>query len=126
MKKNKVSVLFFLSLLLFIIFGCSKSGKKDEDKVILRLATVLPADHPSCQALEFFRNRLGEISSGKIEVQLFLNSQLGKEAETIEMCQAGNIEMLFVSAAPLTQFVPELNALNMPFIYSVVDGQVGK
>ncbi len=129
MKKWILSLV--LIFICFQICGCSK--RQDGDKLVLRLATVLPSDHPSCQALEFFKNRLGELSQGRIDVQLFMNSQLGKEAETIEMCQAGNIEMIYVSVAPLTQFVPELNALSMPFIfrdnehaYQVVDGNIGK
>jgi len=130
MKMTKVLVLFSFFLLVFIS-GCGKNKKGD--KVVLRLASVLPAEHPTSQAMEFFKNRLGEISNGKIEVQLFLNSQLGNATETIEFCQAGNIEMTGASVAPLTQFVPELNALSMPFIfrnsrhaYRVVDGPVGK
>lgn len=130
MRKTRMLVLLTF-VLMIVISGCGKNS--DSDKLILKVATVLPSNHPSYEALEFFKQRLAQLSNGQIDVQLFGNSQLGKEAETIEMCQAGNIEMLNVSVAPLTQFVPELNALNMPFIfrdsehaYRVVDGQIGQ
>ncbi|MHC4122857.1 MAG: TRAP transporter substrate-binding protein [Planctomycetota bacterium] len=130
MKKITVLILLLLSISV-LVNGCGKTEKGN--KIILKVASVLPADHPSSEALEFFSKRLAEISKGKIEVRLFLNSQLGKESETIEMCQAGNLEMVFMSVAPLTQFIPELNALSMPFIfrdsqhmYKVVDGPIGK
>ena len=125
-------LLSFLSLLLLVfIIGCD--CREATDTVIIKVASVLPSDHPSSKALEFFRDRLGEISAGKIEVRLFLNSQLGNATETIESCQTGNLEIVFASAAPLSQFVPELNALSMPFIfrdkaheYAVLDGPIGK
>lgn len=131
MKKFSVCLLFIVCFSLILIVGCGKT--KSSDKTVLKIATVLPTDHPSSKALEFFRDTISEISGGKIQVQIFLNSQLGKQVESIELCQAGNIEMVFVSTAPLTQFIPELNALSMPFIfrdnihaYQVVDGDVGK
>jgi len=114
-----------------ILFSCGKNSD-GTGKRVMRLASVLPEDHPTSQSLAFFAQRLAEVSNNQIDVQLFLNSQLGKEVETIEMCQAGTIEVVAISVAPLTQFVPELNALSMPFIfrdsehaYSVVDGPVG-
>lgn len=128
--KIAVFVIVIVSMLLTIP-SCHR--KDSSDKVIVRLASVLPAEHPSSKALVFFKERLDELSEGKVEVKLFLNSQLGGAIETAEMCQMDNIEVVFVSAASMTQFIPELNALSMPFIfrdnqhaYAVVDGPVGE
>lgn len=113
--------------------GDGASAKSAGKKVIMKAASVLPAEHPSSQALEFMKKRLGELSGGSMEVRLFLNSQLGDATESVESCQNGNTEMVFASVAPLSQFVPELNALSMPFIfrdkaheYAVVDGPIGE
>lgn len=123
-------VLIALSLCLFSL-SCSQ--KKDDDKTVIRIASVLPEDHPSSKALEYFKERLSELSEGTIEVKLFLNSQLGKDTESIELCQGNNIEAVFMSVAPMTQYISDLNALAMPFIfrdsehlYHVVDGQIGQ
>ena len=51
---------------------------------------MLPASHPSSQALVWFQERLAEASQGKIQVKLFLNSQLGKQTETVELSKSGN------------------------------------
>lgn len=113
-----------------LIAGC---GKNDNGKTVITLACALPSDHPSGQALNYFEKRAEELSQGKIDIRLFLNSQLGNTTDTIESCRGGNIEMVLSSAAPMSQFVDALNVLTMPFIfrdkqheYSVVDGPIGE
>jgi tripartite ATP-independent transporter DctP family solute receptor len=138
-RKIAYAFLFYLGCaLLFVSCGGRDSGQGGQqgaapEKAVIKIASVLPAEHPSSQALEFFKTRLGELSGGKIEVQLFLNSQLGSAEESIQNCQGGNIEVTFASVAPISQFVQEFNALAMPFIFrdkphefSVVDGEIGK
>jgi len=140
MKYKKILAAFFVAGLLLLLVSCGNQGGgnqsdtgKQGKKIVLKIASVLPAEHPASQALEFFKNRMQEVSGGMIEVQLFLNSQLGNATESIQNCQGGNIEMTFASVAPLSQFCPELNALGMPFVfrnkdheYKVVDGEIGK
>ncbi len=126
-----------LSFILIAFFCClpslSCSRKEDDGRTIIRVASVLPEDHPSSKALVFFKERLKELSGDTVDVKLFLNSKLGKDTEAIELCKSNNIEAVFMSVAPLLQYIPDLNALAMPFIfrdsehfYNVVDGQVGQ
>lgn len=129
MKNTRIMVLGLLGIL-FCIPACKRQDRSG--KVVIRVASVLPAEHPSSKALRFFEERLDELSSGKVDVKLFLNSQLGSSVETAQMCKMGNLEAAYVSAATMTQFLPEINALTMPFIfsdnhhaYAVVDGEVG-
>ncbi|UCG17432.1 MAG: TRAP transporter substrate-binding protein DctP [Phycisphaerales bacterium] len=99
----------------------------------MKIGHVLPGDHPTAQAIVFFKQRVEALSGGKVEVRLFPNSQLGSANELIAGCQDGNVEAAVVSAAPLAQHVPELNVLVMPFVfrdnehqYAVLDGPVGQ
>jgi tripartite ATP-independent transporter DctP family solute receptor len=135
---------FFSRILLVfggIVFLASCSDRKSQEsgagarpkKIVFKAASVLPAEHPSSKALVFMKTRMEELTGGAMEIQLFLNSQLGNETESIQNCQNGNIQMVFASVAPLSQFVPQLNALAMPFLFrdkahefAVVDGEIGK
>lgn len=139
MKKNVV-LCSMLVLVVLMILSCG--DRRDEQQspsskgikpVVLKVASVLPADHPTSRALDFFKSRIAELSGNAIEVKLFFNSQLGNAEEGIQNCQNGNIEMAFASAAFVAQFVPEYNALGMPFIFrdkahefAVVDEEIGK
>jgi tripartite ATP-independent transporter DctP family solute receptor len=109
--------------------GC---GGEDTDQRVMKVGHVLPDGHPTAAAMTFFKQRVEELSGGKIEVRLFPNSQLGSASELIAGCQSGNVEAAVVSAAPLAQHVPELNVLVMPFVFrddahqhAVLDGPVG-
>ena len=138
MNMKRICAFWSLLLLALLLASCGEPGQEQSsasektEKVIIKVASVLPAEHPSSVALEFLKTRLGELSNGTMEVRLFLNSQLGNATESIQNCKGGNIEMTFASIAPLSQFVLELNALGMPFIfrdktheYAVVDGEIG-
>ncbi len=127
----KKSICFSMAVILCsgLIMGC---GKGESGKTVMKLACVLSQDHPTGQALSYFEKRVEELSLGRIDVRLFLNSQLGNATDTIESCRGGNIEMIATSAAPLAQFAESLNVLTMPFLfrdkqheYAVVDGPIG-
>lgn len=135
--KIKTSLSFLIVMISAILLSsCSESSgpaSPGDGNIVIKIASVLPPDHPASQALEFFKTRLAEESSGRIVVQLFLNSQLGDTMESIQNCRNGNIHAVFASSAPLAQLVPEFNALGMPYIYrdkahefEVLDGSLGQ
>ncbi|MBN1901439.1 TRAP transporter substrate-binding protein [Candidatus Sumerlaeota bacterium] len=140
MGRNISYALAFYLVCGFLLISCggreTGSGSQPgstQEKIVIKIASVLPAEHPSSQALEFFKTRLAELSGGTIEGQLFLNSQLGSAEESIQNCQGGNIQITFASVAPTARHVKEFNALAMPFIFrdkphefAVVDGKIGK
>ncbi len=100
--------------------------------------TVLKAGHAAStsntghKALEFLGQQLSEKTDGRIEIEIFPNSQLGSERELVESIQLGNVDMTFVSSAVLGNFNQEFFALDIPFlfkdregVYRVLDGEIG-
>ena len=85
------------------------------------------------KALEMMDRELRARTDGRIGLEIFPGGQLGGERELIESIQLGNIDMVFVSSAPLASFNPQFFALDMPFlfkdrtsVYKVLDGDIGK
>ena len=80
---------------------------------------------------EFFKREIDKATDGRVKVDIFPASQLGDELQMIEGARLGTIQMLVTSTAPLSQFVPECDLLNLPFLfegysgYKVMDGPVG-
>lgn len=113
--------------------GClAACGGGDSGNVVVKVAWVLPADHPTSKALELFEARAEELSSGALDVRLFPNGVLGNATESAESLRAGNLELAVLSAAPLSQFATEMNVLTMPFLFrdpahqhAVVDSELG-
>jgi len=84
------------------------------------VANVLTADHTHSQVLEYFAERLEELSDGQVTVNVFLDGVLGDEREVMEQVQLGNIDLTRTSHAVLTSYVEELETLGLPFIFDDV------
>lgn len=85
------------------------------------------------QALEFLDKELREKSAGRIGLEIYPSSQLGGERELTENIQFGNVDLVYVSSAPVASFSPAFFAFDIPFLftsreqaYKVLDGDVGQ
>lgn len=86
-----------------------------------RAADTQSEDYPTVQALRFLDGRVQERTAGRHRLDVFHSRQLGEEKETVEQTQAGAIDLNRTNAAPLASFVPEMNALILPFLFRSVD-----
>jgi len=83
--------------------------------------------------LTTFKNYVELGSKGEIEIQYFPNGQLGSVREVTESCNIGTVEMALTNEAVLSNFVPEVLCLGIPYLFSsepvawkVLDGPFGK
>jgi tripartite ATP-independent transporter DctP family solute receptor len=74
-----------------------------------------------------------EKTNGAIKIEVFNNSVLGTEKDTIEQTQTGAIHLIRVGINPLSALNPIMNSLAMPFLFrdrehmfNVLDGPVGQ
>jgi TRAP-type transport system periplasmic protein len=80
-----------------------------------------------------FSEEVGKLTNGTLKVDVFPNSQLGKERDMAEGLIIGTLEMAVVGTGTvLPVWVPEIGVLDAPFIYrdydhfyKVQDGAVG-
>jgi TRAP-type C4-dicarboxylate transport system substrate-binding protein len=98
-----------------------------------RAADNQVADYPTVLAIEHMSRLVRERTNGRHSINVFHSGQLGEENETIKQTQAGAIDINRINTAPLTQVIPELEALAIPFLFSsvdhlhrVLDGPVGE
>lgn len=97
----------------------------------LRFAHFSVEDDPNHRAAEALAEMAAESTDGGLDIRISPNSQLGGEVEVVEGILLGTIDMAPPSAAVLANWVPEMNVLNMPFIFrdwdhytSVLDGPI--
>lgn len=124
MKKILVICLLFLTVL---------SCKKDESNKVLYLAHTLPQTHPVHKGIVEFQKALGEKSGGSLTIKIFPDGQLGSEREVLELLQIGSVAITKVSAATLSNFVPEYHVLGIPYLFrdkahqfDILEGPIGK
>jgi len=119
-------------LLFFFFIGISSCIKKDDQKV-LYLAHSLPQTHPVHKGILEFQKALEKKSIGTLKVKIFPDAQLGSEREVLELLQIGSVAATKVSAATLSNFVPEYNVFGIPYLFrdkkhqfDVLEGPIGK
>jgi C4-dicarboxylate-binding protein DctP len=102
--------------------------------MVIKFSHVVAQDTPKGKASEFFAKRAGELTGGKVKVEVYANSTLYKDKEEMEALQIGAVQML---APSLAKFGPlgarEFEVFDLPFIFDNADelhkvttGPVGK
>ncbi|QBK30874.1 TRAP transporter substrate-binding protein [Roseitalea porphyridii] len=82
-----------------------------------RLAHFSPTSDPNHVTATAFAERVAEATNGEYTVKIFPSAQLGGEVDAVEGLLLGTIDITMPSAAVIANWVPEMNVLNMPFIF---------
>lgn len=89
-------------------------------------------DYPTTLGALRFAELVEERTDGRIRIVVHAEGELGNESEVIKQLQYGGIDFARVSLSQLAEFVPELNVLQMPYLYvdsehmwRVLDGEIG-
>jgi len=121
-----------IAIILLLMVTISSCKEASEIKV-LYLAHNLPQTHPVHKGILTFQKALSEKSGGKLIIKIFPDGQLGSERELLELLQIGSVAITKVSAATLSNFVPEYNVLSIPYLFrdkahylDVLEGEIGK
>jgi C4-dicarboxylate-binding protein DctP len=101
--------------------------------IVIKFSHVVAHDTPKGKASEFFAKRAGELTKGKVKVEVYPNSQLYKDKEEMEALQLGAVQMLAPSLAKFGPLgVKEFEVFDFPFIFDdtadlhkVTQGAVG-
>ena len=102
--------------------------------IVIKFSHVVAADTPKGNGSEFFAKRAGELTKGRVKVEVYPNSQLYKDKEEMEALQLGSVQML---APSLSKFAPlgvkEFEVFDFPYIFDgygdlhkITEGAVGK
>ncbi|PKM49659.1 MAG: C4-dicarboxylate ABC transporter [Firmicutes bacterium HGW-Firmicutes-7] len=144
--KKLLSILLAVTLFSAVVVGCAKTPAPDTttpdtttpdttapvEAVVLKLAETHPADYPTTLGDYEFARLVEEKTEGRVKIEVFPAAQLGEEKDVIEQVQIGAIDITRTSIAPLTEFSPSLNVLQLPYIYrdgdhmwSVLNSSIG-
>lgn len=106
--------------------------QKAEPDLILTYAENQASDYPTSQGAYRFAELVEERTEGRIVIDVQAGGVLGDERSIMEQMQFGGIDFARVSLSPLCEFVPELNVLQLPYLYrdadhmwKVLEGEIG-
>lgn len=86
-------------------------------ETIIRLAHDSQETSPVHKAMLYFEQEIESQSGGSIEVEIYPARQLGDVRETTELVQQGNLQMTFGASVLLAPYVPELNVLDLFYLF---------
>lgn len=87
------------------------------EQIIVKMGTVAPEDTPWAYLAGKIRKQIHKGTKKKVKVKLYLNSVLGDERSLVRQCEAGTIQMIGVSTGALAAAVPELQILELPYLF---------
>ena len=132
MKKRRILILFAAGVLAagFFLYGRLCSAREPE--FVLSYAENQTEDYPTTLGAKKFAELVERESSGRIKILVQAEGELGAESGVIAQMQYGGIDFARVSLSQLAEYIPELNVLQMPYLYSdsdhmwkVLDGRIG-
>ena len=88
----------------------------------LNLSEVHVEGYPTTLADQYFAKLVKEKTEGRIEITVYPGGTLyGTEPLAIEAMVMGDLAFARVSASPVADFVPALNAIQLPYLYKNKD-----
>jgi tripartite ATP-independent transporter DctP family solute receptor len=123
-------ILISISLTVFIFSG---NPTVIYAQKVLKLAETHPQDYPTTKGDYEFARLVKERSQGKLVIEVYHSKQLGEEKAVIEQVQLGAIDFTRVSISPVSAFVRDLDAFQLPYLYrdaahmwKVLNGPIGQ
>jgi tripartite ATP-independent transporter DctP family solute receptor len=91
------------------------------DKIVMKLGhTLAPNNHYQLTALEFAKS-VSQKSNGKIEVQVFPQSQLGGEVQMTQALRTGTQDMMISGQAAMVNTIKAWEIFDVPYLFGSVD-----
>ena len=99
----------------------------------INIGVVTNPDFVHVKAANWFKEELNKALPGKYEVIVHHSGALGSETQVLQQIQLGTTQMSICTTGPVEAFVPEIKALEMPFLFpsyqaadKIIDGPIGK
>ena len=117
MFKRSLAVLLGVGMVLGLLAG---QGFAADKKVVIKIAGMKPDGEPETIGMRNFGKYLAELSNGKYDVQVFPNSQLGKEDAYIANTRKGIIQMC-ATGTQTSALHPAMAMLETPMLFDNLD-----
>lgn len=102
------------------------------EAVDMKVAYATQAGFFHHAAAQTFKDAVEKATSGEIQVTLYPGGQLGGEVQILEGLKAGTIEAYIGTSGAMSNFVPELGIVDLPYLwrgydhaFGILDGWLG-
>lgn len=122
-------------LVVLVVATALFAGGASESKGVLKfkLAENQPGNNPISLGMLMFADLVKEKTNGSVEIEVYMDAQLGSESETIDQVQAGTLDIARVNTSALASTADEVGVFTLPYVftgmdqkYRVLDGPIGQ
>ncbi len=113
--------------------GLALSSSPAVAKTTVNIAIVVNPTFVHTQAANWFKEEVEKKLPGKYDIIVHHSGALGSETQVLQQIQLGTTQMSVCTTGPIEAFVPEMKALEMPFLFpsyqaadTVLDGPIGQ
>ena len=99
----------------------------------LRAWNIHPDGYPVTEAMKSFAAEVAKATKGRHRIEVFSNAALGDQPKAVQMLKSGEIDIAEFSSGPLSDAVPGIKVLNLPFLFTDsahmfrhLDGKLGE
>lgn len=124
--------LLILLLAALLLTGCG--GKRQTvPEYVLTYAENQPENYPTTLGAKYFAQLVEERTGGKVLIDVVTDARMGSQQEVLDQMAFGGIDFARVSVSSLSDELPVLNVLQLPFLYEdadhmwrILDGEIGR
>jgi tripartite ATP-independent transporter DctP family solute receptor len=103
--------------LLLLIAGVFCSGIAHA-QTVLRAWNIHADGYPVTEAMKSFADQIAKTTEGRYRVEIFSNGSLGDQPKAVRMLKDGEIDAAVFSSGPLSDAVPSIKVINLPFLFT--------
>lgn len=138
MKAKLLGGLLGVLILSMFIGGCGPKLKDGEqykpgEKIVIKFSHVVAEDTPKGMAAIKFAELAAKRTGGRVEVQVFPNSDLYTDGEEMKALKDGSVQMIAPSTSKLGHLFPRWQVFDIPYMFNtpeeihrVMEGKVGR
>lgn len=109
---RKLVVIFAMACL--VLAGLSSLALA---KMSIKFGHVAPPFHGQSKGVDAFAAYVKDKTGGEVEIKTFPFGQLGSERSMAEQVRAGTLEMASITTAVLSNYVPQVAVVDLPFVF---------
>ena len=117
LKKITYTLMGSLVMMIFLA-GCSEDGG---EKVKLQLGHALSDGTPASDLINEMAENIAEKTDGRVEIDVFPNSQLGSETEMLEQVKMGTMESAAIMIGSMQTLYMRMAIEDLPYMWKDID-----
>jgi len=128
MNKRNLKVLLCALLVMvmaFVTYGAVPAfAAARVGQTQLSLSFNQTLDNPQARAILRLSDQLYDATEGRVSIEIFPSEQLGNQADSLALVQAGAIDMAIVANPLVENINPDFAIIGTPYVYDSIDHQL--